>query len=170
MQTIKFIDKNIFEYTISKENQCHFDVMLKTNVNGVFKQEWWYNPYEKNCPKCKAACSSTVMLAFEQHEVSYMTPKGKKMTHLCFATSQEAFEYYEKTKKKKGYTVQIPTVDICLCGDWSRGVYKKITEYIEKRGFNKRYDLKIVEVEEPVPAKTEKRKNGKVEKSTGGTA
>jgi hypothetical protein len=162
MESVKFIDKNIFEYTVkAKKNQCHFDKTLKTNVNGVFKQEWWYDPFEKNCPKCKRWGGASVMIAFERHEVAVMTPKGKRMTYVCFTTSQEAFEYYEKTKKKKGYTVQIPTVDISLCGDNSQEVYNKITEYIEKRGFNKQYDLKIVEVEEPVPAKTEKQKNEK---------
>lgn len=149
MDEFKFIRENIEKYTalFKKENDCHIEnSYYTTNVKGVFKTEWYYEPFN-DCCVCQRGGGAQVTLAFDSYLLEYMTPSGR-ITRMSFVTEHEALAWYLKTKKKKGYKIKAPLYEQPICigpGTFNNEMRDRIVEYATKRGFNEYYDVKIVE-------------------------
>jgi len=147
---IQFIKENMISYTepINDYDTYHLKcTAYTTNVNGVFKIEWYYPPH-CNCFECKHSGGASVFIGFDGYEIEYITPKNKKY-YTCFVTEEEAIQWYIKTKKKKGYKVKVPLYRQPMsCVMRQSEIEKEITKYIQERGINKYYDIKIVDIDD----------------------
>jgi len=111
------------------------DIRLKTNVKGVFIDEYWH-PYE----------SSGCYLVFLEYRITKTTKKDRE-SHYSFCTLEEAKCFYKKCLKESNTkTVTLPKRGYMHSHlSWSSSWESTIMLYAEKRGVLKSgFDVEIV--------------------------
>lgn len=109
------------------------DIRLKTNVKGVFIDEYWH-PHK----------SSGCYLVFLEYRITKTTKKDRE-SHYSFCTLEEAKYFYKKCLKESNTkTVTLPKrgyIHSHLCSSWE----STIMLYAEKRGVLKSgFNVEIV--------------------------